>query len=317
MAVVARKAKPGETFARKATPEEVRDIEDGGFVESFTNIPRQFLAGIGDVTGLFARPFEMAFGTVEFTNEGFKRRSPEDVDRLLAEGGRRGIPGQATEEPTNIAGRAARFSGQTATLGPIVGRAATLAKAPVIPGGGKMAGQMTRAINEMGKRFAAQPGLVVAEDIGFGSLAGGGGFIAEKLFPDSDVAVLIGELLTPSILAVSPVVLTVQALGGVRSIVDKIRHPFSLKGGTERAAARAQRSATLEQREKGLVELDESTTIDPLFGKPVLTPGQRTEIPGLQDTVCDPAPVSDGVSRKSGRCCDVLNSYAVRGYREI
>lgn len=245
------------------------DLQGGGGLQS------QFLAGINDVTGLLARPFEKAFGTIEFGPEGPRFLSPDETTQLLEEKGRVGIPGQATTEPTGMFGRGMRTAGQTAAAAPIMGTAARAVGAPV---GSGIAAKAKGFIHEMGRGFAAAPALSTAAETGLGFTAGASGYVAGEIFPDSDLAVFIGEMLGGIGPALTPTNATIQV---TRSLYNKARHPFTMRGGAKRAQARAQRAGTTEERLQALQELGKETTIDPATGRPVLSPAQRSGSEGL------------------------------------
>lgn len=250
--------------------------------ERVAEIPAQFIAGLDDITGLLAKPLQAAFGTISIGAEGIEFLSPEETAQRR-EAGLLGIPGRAREEPTSLIGRGARIAGQTAAVGPILGRVAGFVPKPVpaVTKLGRLRQFPRKIIAEAGETFARVPVAATAAETGFGFTAGAGGFIAEKVFPDSDAAVFVGEIVGGVAPALLPVRLAVRTAGGTRHIFHKFRHPFTKEGGRERAAARIQRAGTPEQRAEALSELELPTTLDPETGFPVLTPAQRTGEPGL------------------------------------
>lgn len=242
----------------------------------------QFIAGLNDVTGAIASVPESLFGTVSFGPEGIEFLGPKAASERREAGGFTDFPGAATEEPTSLFGKGLRVAGQTAALGPILGRAAGLVKAPVvaITRIGRIAQFPKKLIAQAGETFARSPVASTLVETGLGFTAGGGGFVAQQIFPDSDTAVFVGEIMGGTAPAVMPMRLAIRAGGGLRNIYQTIKHPFTEIGGKRRAAARMQRAATPEQRAEVFSELEKPTTIDPDTGKPVLSPSQRSGVPG-------------------------------------
>lgn len=269
--------------ARKKREEESGDIM-GGLVSP---MGEQFLAGVGDVTGALARPFEKMFGTIELSENGLRALSPDEVDQLLETEGRHGIPGQATDAPAGIFEKGARVAGQTAAIAPFAGAAASFVPKPLLPLGGTQTQKIVtfpqKVVSEMGKTFTKAPLKTTAVETGFGGVAGVGGGIAQELFPGSDIAELSGEILAPTLISFTPTGLVLRGIGAVRDMADKLRHPLTALGGANRAKGRARRAATPEQREAAIEGLDFPTTIDPKTGEPVLTVPQRTgQVPLLE-----------------------------------
>ena len=249
-----------------------------------TGIGGQFLAGLNDVTSLLAKPFEALLPTVVYTpGTGFETLSPEETAQRR-EAGAIGIPGMATEKSQNVLGAAARFAGQTAAAGPILGRAASLVSASAAPAAtalGRVA-QFPRSVAAAaGQTFARAPVASTAIETGLGAAAGAGGFIAGQIHPDSPAAEVIGELIGGTLPALTPTSLMIRAGGGVRAIVNRVKQPFTTSGGQTRAEERVRRAVPEDRRGQALEELDRPTTIDPGTGAPVLTPSQRTGDPGL------------------------------------
>ena len=133
-------------------------------------LTQQFLAGLNDVTALLAAPFEAATGTIEISPKGFEAIGPAETRKRRASG-EIGIPGMATEPPEDILGRGGRIAGQTAALGPVVGRVLGFTKAPVGFEGKQMAGQATRLLAQMGETFARSPVATTAAETFFGFTA--------------------------------------------------------------------------------------------------------------------------------------------------
>lgn len=287
--VLIRKFEPGEKIIRpdpileagKQFLAGVRDVTD------IIDIPLE--AGLGtsvnEFTGFLARPFEKVFGTIEFTPQGPQYLSPDEVTQRLQESGRQGLPSDV-REPSGLFEQGARFAGQTAVLGPVLGKAATAVRAPgpVVEGATRLQ-RLRRGgrgfVSGVGENFAASPLQFTATETALGFVAGAGGFIAEQIVPDSPAAKLVGELSAPTLLALTPTALFLRAIGGLRGMVSKVRSPFTPEGGEQRAIARFQRAATPEQRETALAELDKPTTLVVGAEEEVLSVPQRTGIPGL------------------------------------
>lgn len=252
-------------------------IEDVG---ASLGLAQQFIAGLDDVTGLLARPLEMVLPNVVFSREGVEVISPEETTRR---GGQLGIPGRAREQPTGILGRAARFAGATAAASPVIGRAAGLVSRPVPRPTrlGRIGQFPKKQVAISGETFARAPITTITIETGLGASAGAGGFITGQLFPDSDAAVFVGDILGGVAPALTPTALLLKAGGGLKNVAQFVRRPFTTVGGKRRAAARAQRASKPEERLKAIEELDRPTTLDPETGEPVLTAAQRTGDPGM------------------------------------
>lgn len=248
-----------------------------------TSIARQFVGGIEDVTELIAGPLEETFGTVLIGPEGVELVGPSEVRRRKQEGDFPRLGGGTREAPEGMFETAARFSGQTAAVAPIIGRMAGAvsvpARAPTAIG--RAAQLPQKLIAQAGQTFARSPVATAAVETALGATAGAGGFVASQIFPDSDAAQLVGEVMGGTLPTLTPTALVVRAAGGVRNAIQIARRPFTEIGGQRRAAARAQRSVPLEQREQAITELDRPTTTDPETGEAVLTPAQRTGEQGL------------------------------------
>lgn len=258
--------------------ERLQSTAPRGFLGIAKNVGQQFISGLDDVTSLLARPFELALPTVTFNFDGsIETLSPEETTKRR-QAGLLGIPGRARREPRGLFEGAARLGGATLAAGPIVGRLAGLVSRPVpaVTKLGRLKQFPRKAAAEAGQRFAAAPATVTAVEAVFGATAGAGGFVATQIFPDSDPAKLVGEILGGTLPALTPTGLAIRASGGVKRLAQIARRPFTEIGGRRRAAARAKRAVPAERRGKALEELDLPTTIDPKTGKPVLTPGQRT-----------------------------------------
>lgn len=264
-------------------------------------LPRQLLSGIDDITYLFTKPLAETFGDIRFTvgpgislgfqpNIGVEFVGPEEVKRLR-QAGDHGIPGRATEEPTSLIGKGSRVAGQTLAAGPILGRLFGLVKAPaaiplaaaVTPATrvGKVLRGGRKILHQSGRTFAKSPIAATAIESGFGFTAGSGGYIAEKVFPDSPAATFMGEMIGGVAPALLPARILIRSGGGVRNIFKTIRHPLTEIGGRIRAAKRAKRALSGRSRKTAIEALDQPTTIDPVTGEPVLTPAQRTGEAGL------------------------------------
>ena len=242
----------------------------------------QFLGGISDVTSAIAGPLERTFGTVLFTDEGIEMLGPEEVQKRQEEGEAFGFG--AREEPRSIFEAGARIGGQTAALGPILGRAAgfiTPSKTVAATKLGRLMQLPRSAAATAGQTFKAAPAAATAIETGLGVTAGAGGYIAQQIVPDSDAAKITGEIIGGTLPSLTPTSLAIKAAGGVKSLIQRIKRPFTTRGGQQRAAARAQRALPAEERVEALAEIAKETTIDPITGQPVLTPTQRSGAPGM------------------------------------
>lgn len=270
------------TLRRELTQSEqfVKDIKDVG--KQLPELPGQFIAGLGDITSLIERPLEATFGTFQISSEGIEFFSPKEAEQARAEG-RLGLPGRALREPTSLFGKIARIGGQTAAAGPILGKAATFIPkpTPALTRLGRIAQFPQKLIAGTGEAFAKAPVKFTAVETALAAPVATGGFIAQQVFPDSDAAEFIGEVIGGIAPQLMPVRIATRAAGGVRNLFRKARRPFTPEGGRERAIARFERATTLEQRVEALTELEAPTTIDPVTGKPVLTVAERTGEPGL------------------------------------
>ena len=252
--------------------------------ESFvTGVARQFVGGLEDITDLIASPLESTFGTVLVGPGGVEFLGPTEVRKRKQTGDFPRLGGGTREQPTDIFGASARFAGQTAALAGPVGRLAGTVAAPTAAATrvGRVAQFPQKIVAQAGQTFAKSPVATTAVETGFGATAGAGGFVASKIFPDSDAAEIVGQLVGGTAPALTPTGLLIRTSGGIKNALRILRHPFTEIGGRQRAAARAQRSVPIEKREEVLKQLEKETTIDPETGKPVLTPGQRTGEPGL------------------------------------
>lgn len=242
----------------------------------------QFVGGLNDVTGMLATPFQAVFGDAVIGGpEGVVEfRGPEEA---LARRGEIGLPGRATEEPTGMVGRGMRIAGQTAAAGPILGRALGFVSQPAQASTmlGRVGGFFQKTASTAGASFARAPGVTTAVETGLGFTAGATGFVAGQMFPDSDAAVFVGDIIGGTLPALTPTSLAIKAAGGTRNLFNRIRKPFTPVGGKKRAAARVQRSVPEDQRGAAVDELGKATTIDPETGDPVLTTAQRSSEPGI------------------------------------
>lgn len=265
-----------------ASFEEIQERAEGDTASSLAaDFGTQFLAGIDDVTGALARPLESTFGTIRLGGpQGTAALSPEEASQAR-ERGELGVPGAAEEQADSLFGSAGRLGGQSAAAGPVLGRAAGLVSAPSgaasgIVGRTAQAGR--RFVHGAGQTFSRAPVAGTAVEGGFGATAGAGGHVASELYPDSQAAQFVGEILG----GVAPVFMPARlAFRGGRRVAQVIRRPFTETGGRRRGRARAARASPGEARRRAVSELETPTTLDPDTGQPVLTPAQRTGDPGM------------------------------------
>lgn len=263
---------------REVSEQEV-EFEQGALEKT----ARQFISGLDDVTSFLARPLEETFGSIVFSDEGVEVVGPDEMAERR-EAGEIGLPGRAEGEPEGMFEHMARFGGQTAALGPGLGRAFGLVK-PAQTVATTRFGRVLQAPRNMasqaGQTFAKSPVKSTLVETGLGTTAGGGGYLASQVFPDSDAAKFTGEIIGGIAPSLTPTGILIRSAGGVRNLIHAIRHPFTVVGGKKRASARAQRSLSDGEKKSALNEIEKETTIDPNTGKPVLTPAQRTGAPGM------------------------------------
>lgn len=244
---------------------------------------RQFVSGIDDVTALLVSPLQALFGDVEISPDGVRFLTPEQVKQARRKG-ELGIAGRPEPEPDNLLGSAARLAGQAAAFGPIVGRSLGAVSAPSATATTKLgrAGQFVqRAASEAGQTFSRSPVKVTAGETALGGAAGAGGFVATQIFPDSDSAKFVGEIVGGTAPTLTPTGLAIRAANKAKDLVQIARHPFTEIGGRRRAQERADRAVPDARREEVASNLDDPAVIDPATGEPVLTPAQRTGEQGL------------------------------------
>ena len=265
------------TFAervRKVTPRPASPVKDFG---------QQFLAGLDDIGGAITRPFRGVLPSPVFTpGQGLSLLSPEETAQQRGAGAI-GTPGEVFGEPATLSGRAGRFAGQTAALAPVMGGVASLvtpAAAPAVTALGRAAQVPRNVLSAMGARFAGAPVATTAVETALGASAGAGGFIAGKVFPDSDAAVFIGDIVGGTVPSLMPATLAAKGVSAARGIIRKALHPMTATGGRGRAVARLERAAP-GARSTAAERMAQPTTPDPATGRPVLTPAARSEEPGL------------------------------------
>ena len=141
---------------------------------------------------------------VEKTEEGF-RPAQSGVFREQV-----GLPSQSD----TLAGRMGQISGEAASLAiPFGGAATRIKKAPETAG--RAARMLTNMLSGYGAKFRAAPARAISSEALSGATAGGGGFIANEFFPDSDAAQFIGEVIGGSSPAIA------ESLGRATTYVGK------------------------------------------------------------------------------------------------
>ena len=243
---------------------------------AFEKTAEQAVFGVRDVTRLLSFPIRATVGDLVFDSEsdfGLKFVPPEDATV--------GVPGATP--PTDVLGSGFRLAGQAVVGGPVLGRLTGLANAPAaLPASTKLPllSRVFRGgkkfISEAGETFKRHPVVSTAIETGLGFSAGLGGGFASEAFPDSAAARFTGEVAGGVLPAVTPTAIVIRVAGGLRSMVNKARHPFTASGGEIRAKGRVDRAVPTGEQGKVLSELDTPTTIDPATGQPVLTLAQRT-----------------------------------------
>lgn len=289
--VVIRELSPEEPIIREIPDDEPVKLDQPGF---FEETGRQFVSGLRDITQLLASPIQRTVGDVRYsTNKGFEYLSPEETVALKESGKDDFFGFEQSGEPTSIFGSAARFAGQTAAAGPVLGRVASLVKAPqaLTPAATRLgrtaqipvrlAKGTQRIISEAGQTFTRSPVITTAIETGFGGFAGAGGYTASQIFPDSDAAKFTGEIIGGVAPSLMPINLAIRSAGGARNLYNKLAHPFTGVGGRQRAQNRIARAIPEGKGSEVVENLDLPTTVDPVTGEPVLTPVQRTGEIGL------------------------------------
>ena len=191
----------------------------------------------------------------------------ESIQRGFAALGLAPKPGE--EEPDTLAGSIGRMTGASAAALVPFG-AATRGLAAAKPSA-SVAGRITQ---DIAKTAVETPGRFLAGEIVSSAGAGTGGFAARQLFPDSNMASFVGEILggiTPAA-TVGAVQYTPTILGA--RYARKLAEQFSVKTGTTRAEKRLQ---TVARHPDGVVDEMESQ----LLPEAKLTPAQKTGDAGI------------------------------------
>ena len=311
-----KKAQPKSNIRK--LPEEERIGEDG----FRSRMVGQGVAGVQDVTGLIAEPLERTFGTVIHTPDGgWEAIGPEEATRRQEEGTLPGLSDLASkDEPATVLEAGVRAGGQMLVGGPIGGRVAAAVR-PVKKIADTTLGRVKqfpqKMLNEAGNKFRENPKAFVAGETFLGYTAGGSGFLASQAFPDSDAAKLAGELVGGILPQFVLVQTAIRLSGGLRNLINKIRHPFTETGGVERAKARTSRAVPKDNRAEVLNEMDAPTTIDPETNLPVLTPAQRTGESGLLSLERSIVESSETLLRESDEQIARANAVISQSVREL
>lgn len=142
------------------------------------------------------------------------------------------------DTPDTIYGSVGRTVGLTAAAGVLPGGLAARPAARALTTGLTAPTTTTRGVvQQIGQEVLTRPGTSAAIETGLGATAGGGGFVARNMFPDSDAASFIGEMVggfTPAAVVSGarfvPSVLTIRVL----------RKQFTPHGARRRAERRLQ-----------------------------------------------------------------------------
>lgn len=193
-----------------------------------------------------------------------------------------GITAAPGEEPEGLGHRAAEIAGASAL--PVAG---TLARGYQVASRGAQAVQNAGPFSKAAVMASERPGAALAfEGASIGGAAAGGE-IAEAMYPDSDIAEVIGELaggFTPMAAMSGPTVSLARKAGrGVTSAL----FPFTETGGRIRAARHLQRNA-----EDPATALRGLSSDDVLPEVPI-TPARRTGDPrmvAMEESVAGDAP---------------------------
>ena len=119
------------------------------------------------------------------------------------------------QSPDSLGGRIGEVAGEAATFALPFGAAASRVSAAEKSARGSIPA-IQNFLSGVGASFRARPTAFVAAEGGLGGLAGGGGYIAEQNFPDSEGARFVGEVLG----GLSPA-LTSMTVGGAASLTKK------------------------------------------------------------------------------------------------
>ena len=161
---------------------------------------------------------------------------------------------------------------------------------PALAGAGKVRAAIQGAVSNIGQTAARRPYSFAASETVLGGASGAGGYAAEQLFPNSDAARFVGEILGGGI--AEPVKTGVVALGrgsvalarrtpvagAVFRTWDEIVDSSSAVTAGARAAERTSRALAGQTPESAIAAMDE-----PLLpaARQLMTPAQLSNVPGL------------------------------------
>lgn len=245
---------------------ELEDIQATLARNPFVDFGQQFVGNVLDTLEGIGGPSY----AVEKTEEGYQPARP-GVFREQA-----GIP----EQTDTFAGRSAQVAEEAMEFAvPIGFGAKAVSAAP--KAAGKMKSVLQNFLHKYGVSFGKAPVTATAIEAGLGAAAGGGGYIAEEKYPDSDAARFVGEVIgggipTATTAAVKGAVGLGTKYSGIGWIGRKLKQTWdqlqpinSFRRASERIGTRA-----TSESDQAVLAMGEELL-------PGLTPAARTGDKGL------------------------------------
>ena len=293
----------------------------------------------------FARPFQ-ALGNMAVSAMSGNPRLRENADRML-----RGEPPLPVEEPLpeTLSGRIGEVAAESFLTALPFGAAVSRLKpaADVInktaPTLRNNAIAMQNMLSSAGQTFRTKPARFLAIETGLGATSGAGGFYAEQMFPESDAARLIGEILggvAPSALSaaakptgafvmkgVRPVAASVgRGLDTVTNYIPSAAIAKSFVRQTWEDVAKAKDPATAGGRAAGrfgrargeMSPEDVIAAMDDDFlpeARALMTPAQLSGVPGLLSLERSLAETTDTLRNKRLEDLERLNTVLRNSFR--
>ena len=293
----------------------------------------------------FARPFQSLRNMAVSAIQGDPRLR-ENADRVLR--GEQPLAPPPVEEPLpdTLAGRVGEVAGESLIMAvPFGGALSRLKPAAdsinrIAPSLRNNAIAMQNILSGSGQTFRARPIRVLAGETALGGTSGAGGFYAEQMFPESDAARLVGEILggvTPSVVASGTSALAdplyrnvLQPVGrGLDAATDviptariaktfvkqtwdevvKTRNPATAGG---RAADRFGRARGERSPEEVLAAMDEDLLPE---ARILMTPAQLSGVPGLLSLERSLADTTDTLKNKRIEDLERLNTIIRDAFR--
>ena len=293
----------------------------------------------------FARPFQ-ALGNMAISAMSGDPRLRENADRML-----RGEPPLPVEEPLpeTLSGRIGEVAAESFLTALPFGAAVSRLKpaADVInkttPTLRNNAIAMQNMLSSAGQTFRAKPIRILAAETALGATSGAGGFYAEQMFPESDAARLVGEILggvAPSALSAAAKPTAAFVMKGVRPAaafvgrgldtatnvfptaaiaksfvrqtwedVAKAKDPATAGG---RAAGRFGRARGEMSPEDVIAAMDEDLLPE---ARVLMTPAQLSGVPGLLSLERSLAETTDTLRNKRLEDLERLNTIIRDAFR--